>query len=192
MHTIVLATKTGMSQLYDHNGRLWPVTVLRVGPCRVSLFRTSERDGYPAIQMQLIRGEKVLASRESRVAQLEGYEIGQALSAPFLAADQYVDVIGITKGNGFSGVIKRHNFHGLGASHGVKKVHRSGGSVGQNSDPGKVQRGRKMAGQCGAVRATVRNLKVISYSPETGILAIAGSVPGPPGAVVTVRVPVEA
>ena len=192
MHTTILATKTGMTQLYDAKGRLWPVTVLHVGPCRISLLRTTERDGYEAIQMKLYKGEKIAATRESRVVEAKDYQIGQQIDAPFLSDGASVDVIGITKGRGFTGVMKRHNFHGLGASHGVKKVHRSGGSVGQNSDPGKVQRGRKMAGQYGATQVTVRNLKIVSYSAETGALAVAGGVPGPPGGVVVVRAPVEA
>ena len=177
MHKIILATKTGMSQIYDAQGRLWPVTILKVGPCRVSLLRTVARDGYEAIQMQLLKGTKVLAARESRVTASDSYGVGQTIYSPFLTLGGYVDVIGITKGRGFTGVMKRHNFHGLGASHGVKKVHRSGGSVGQNSDPGKVQRGRKMAGHYGASRVTVRNLRVVSFVPESGVLAVAGGVP---------------
>ena len=158
MHNKVLATKTGMSQVYDVNGRLWPVTVLQIGPCRVSLLRTCVRDGYEAIQMQMLRDSKVVASCESRVDHSQAYAIGGAVNSHFVAIGGKVDVVGISKGRGFTGVMKRHNFHGLGASHGVKKVHRSGGSVGQNSDPGKVQRGRKMAGHCGAEQVTVRNL----------------------------------
>lgn len=191
MNKTILATKTGMSQVYDAQGRLWPVTVLQLGPCRVSLLRTAARDGYEAIQMELFRGSKVVACGESRVARSQGYEVGEAVTCSFVVMGGCVDVVGVSKGRGFTGVMKRHNFHGLGASHGVKKVHRSGGSVGQNSDPGKVQRGRKMAGRSGAERATVRNLKVVAYTPESGILAVAGGVPGPTGAVVLVRDPVE-
>lgn len=193
MHTQILATKVGMTQVHGDDGVLVPVTLLLAGPCRVSLVRTMARDSYDAIQMQLMRGDKVLATRESRIdPNARQYQVGESVDAPFVQKGLKVDVSGVSKGRGFSGVMRRHNFHGLGATHGVKKVHRSGGSTGQNTHPGRVHRGTKMAGQYGNASITVRNLAVASYVPESGLIAVRGAVPGHVGAVVVVRKQIEA
>lgn len=193
MHTQILATKVGMTQMYKEDGTLVPVTLLQVGPCKVSLIRTAARDEYDAIQMQLVRNDKVLATRESRIdPAARQYQVGEAVDAPFAEKGLKVDISGLSKGRGYTGVMKRHNFHGLNATHGVKKVHRSGGSTGQNTHPGRVQRGMKMAGQYGNTKVTVRNLAVASYTPESGLIAVCGAVPGPIGGVVVVRKQIEA
>lgn len=193
MHTTILATKVGMTQVYDGDGNVQPVTVLEVGPCRVELLRTQECDGYSALQMSLERKGKTVARRESRIEpEARQYEVGEQLDAPFIQVGGKVDVIGTSKGRGFAGVMKRHNFAGQRASHGVKKCHRHPGSTGMSADPARVIKGTKMAGRYGGVRSTVRNLCVVRYDAERGILAVKGAVPGPNGGLVTVRQQVEA
>jgi large subunit ribosomal protein L3 len=191
MHNIILATKVGMTQVYAEDGSISPVTVLEVGPCSVDLVRTTDRDKYEAVKMSLTRNGKTIASRESRVESSDGYEPGQALDAPFIEVGGKVDVIGTSKGRGFAGVMKRHNFAGQRASHGVKKVHRHAGSTGMSADPARVIRGTRMSGQYGNSRVTVRNLKVVQYDADSGVLAVKGAVPGPNGGLIVVRSPVE-
>ena len=192
MHTAILATKVGMTQFYDDDGKVQPVTVLEVGPCKVELLRTQEREGYNALQMSLERQGKTVARRESRIEpEARQYEVGEQLDAPFIEVGGKVDVIGTSKGRGFSGVMKRHNFSGQRASHGVKKCHRHPGSTGMSADPARVIKGTKMAGQYGGTKSTVRNLRVVRYDADRGVLAVKGAVPGPNGGLVTVRSPVE-
>lgn len=192
MHNAILATKVGMTQVYAEDGSINPVTVLEVGPCTVDLVRSSAgKDTYDAVKMSLTRGGKVIASRESRIAADDSYEPGQELDAPFIEVGGKVDVIGTSKGRGFSGVMKRHNFHGQRASHGVKKVHRHAGSTGMSADPARVIKGTRMSGQYGNSRVTVRNLKVVQYDADAGVLAVRGAVPGPNGGLIVVRSPVE-
>ena len=192
MHNLVLATKVGMSQVFDEDGVVQPVTVLQVGPCSVELVRTSDRDGYDAVQMSLARKGKVVARKESRINPTEKeYTPGDAVDAHFVEAGGKVDVIGTSKGRGTSGVMKRHNFAGQRASHGVKKVHRHPGSTGMSADPARVIKGTKMAGRYGNSQITVRNLKVVKFDPDSGALAVKGAVPGPNGGLVVVRQPVE-
>jgi len=192
MHTAILATKVGMTQVYDDDGNVQPVTVLEVGPCKVELLRTQEREGYNALQMSLERQGKTVARRESRIEpEARQYEVGEQLDAPFIEVGGKVDVIGTSKGRGFSGVMKRHNFSGQRASHGVKKCHRHAGSTGMSADPARVIKGTKMAGQYGGTKSTVRNLRVVRYDADRGVLAVKGAVPGPNGGLVTVRSPVE-
>jgi large subunit ribosomal protein L3 len=192
MHTAILATKVGMTQVYDDKGNVQPVTVLEVGPCKVELLRTSEREGYDALQMSLERKGKTIARRESRIEPAERqYEVGEQLDAPFIEVGGKVDIIGTSKGRGFAGVMKRHNFAGQRASHGVKKCHRHAGSTGMSADPARVIKGTRMAGRYGGARSTVRNLQVVRYDAERGVLAVKGAVPGPNGGLVTVRRQVE-
>ena len=192
MHTRILATKVGMTQIYDADGDIQPVTVLEVGPCRVELVRTADRDGYDAVQMSLSRNGKPVAHRESRIdVSARNYESGEQLDAPFIEVGGKVDVIGTSKGRGFAGVMKRHNFHGQRASHGVKKVHRHAGSTGMSADPARVIRGKRMAGRYGHAQITVHNLKVVQFDPETRVLALKGAVPGPNGGLIVVREAVE-
>ena len=192
MHTAILATKVGMTQVYDDDGNVQPVTVLEVGPCKVELLRTQEREGYSALQMSRERQGKTVARRESRIEpEARQYEVGEQLDAPFIEVGGKIDIIGTSKGRGFSGVMKRHNFAGQRASHGVKKCHRHAGSTGMSADPARVIKGTKMAGQVGGTQSTVRNLRVVRYDAERGVLAVRGAVPGPNGGLVTVRSPIE-
>ncbi len=192
MHNLVLATKVGMTQVFDEDGVVQPVTVLQVGPCSVELVRTLERDGYDAVQMSLARGGKVVGRKESRIVPAEkDYVPGDAVDAHFVAAGGKVDVIGVSKGRGTAGVMKRHNFAGQRASHGVKKVHRHPGSTGMSADPARVIKGTKMSGRYGNSQITVRNLKVVKFDCDSGALAVKGAVPGPNGGLVVVRKPVE-
>ena len=139
-----------------------------------------------------VGGEPAVAMREIRFAsEVTGYELGSSLTVELFAEKKFVDVIGTSKGRGYAGVMKRHNFHGLGAAHGVKKVHRSGGSVGQNTYPGRVFKGQKMAGHLGDVRVTVRNLKLVGVDTEKNLMLVHGAVPGPNGGLVMVRFPKE-
>ena len=158
-----------------------------------AMLRTLECDGYSALQMSLERSGKVVARRESRIEpDVRQYEVGERLDAPFIEVGGKVDVVGTSKGRGFAGVMKRHNFAGQRASHGVKKCHRHPGSTGMSADPARVIKGTKMSGRYGGVKSTVRNLVVVRYDAERGVLAVKGAVPGPNGGLVAVRMQVEA
>jgi large subunit ribosomal protein L3 len=206
----ILGRKLGMTQVWDAENRVVPVTVIQAGPCRVVQLKTPERDGYAAVQLafgdakpaRLTKPElghlsaadagpaKHLA--ELRVDDLEGFEVGQTLVADVFAAGERVDVTGISKGKGFTGVMKRHNFHGQGASHGNHKKHRAPGAIGACATPARVFKGMGMPGQHGAGRVTTLNLEVVEGDPERGLLLLKGSVPGPAGSVVFVRDAVKA
>src|SRR5262245_2477768 len=206
----ILGRKLGMTQIFDENNRIIPVTVIEAGPCRVVQLKTPERDGYAAVQLafgdtkaqRLTKAElghlkaanadptKYLA--ELRVDDLAGFEVGQVLQADVFAAGERVDVTGVSKGHGFSGVMKRHNFQGQGASHGNHKKHRAPGSIGACATPARVFKGVRMAGQYGNNKVTTLNLEVVEGDAERGLLLIKGSVPGPNGGVVFVRNAVKA
>src|SRR5262245_28639315 len=199
-----LARKPGMTQIFDAGNRIVPVTVVEAGPCRVVQLKTPERDGYAAVQLafgetkaqRLSKPElghlkaanadptKYLA--ELRVVDLSGFELGQVLKADVFAAGERVDITGISKGHGFAGAMKRHNFQGQGASHGNHKKHRAPGSIGACATPARVFKGMRMAGQYGATKVTTLNLEVVEGDAERGLLLIKGSVPGRNGSVVFV------
>ena len=201
----ILGRKLGMTQVFDDANRVIPVTVIEAGPCRVVQLKTPERDGYAAVQLafgatkaaRLTKPElghlkaadadpaKYLA--ELRVDDLSGFEIGQVLRADVFAAGERVDVTGISKGRGFSGVMKRHNFHGQGASHGNHKKHRAPGAIGACATPARVFKGMKMAGQYGNARITTLNLEVVEGDAERNLLLVRGAVPGATGGLVFVR-----
>jgi large subunit ribosomal protein L3 len=201
----ILGRKLGMTQIWDADNRVVPVTVIQAGPCRVVQLKTPERDGYAAIQLafgatkpqRLSKPElghlakaDVGPSRdlaELRVDDLSPYQVGQEIGADVFAAGELVDVTGISKGKGFTGVMVRHNFKGQGASHGNHKSHRKPGSIGACATPARVFKGMKMAGQHGAKRTTTINLEVVEGDAERGLLLIKGSVPGPSGGLVFVR-----
>lgn len=205
----ILGTKVGMTQIFDEAARVVPVTVIKAGPCRVSLVRTVEKDGYAAIQLafeeapdrRLTRPELghlkkngLPAMRhlgEIRLDDVSGYTVGQEIRADIFAKGEQADVIGISKGKGFSGVMKRHGFGGLPGSHGTERKHRSPGSVGSSTTPGRIFKGVGMAGHMGHERVTVLNLDVVHVDPERSLLLIRGAVPGPNGGVVLVRSPVK-
>ncbi len=221
----LLGRKVGMTQVYDDDGVIVPVTVIEAGPCTVLQLRTRERDGYEAVQVGFEDKPRRLASRSERghVAELgskrqkersakgveavvkagcepkrhvrefrtdgedHGCEVGQEVTVGSLAGVEYVDVIGTSKGRGFAGVMKRHNFSGQRASHGVKRVHRHGGSIGMSADPARVLKGTRMAGRYGGKRATVRHLKVFKVDEENNMLLVRGAVPGPNGGLLLIR-----
>jgi large subunit ribosomal protein L3 len=205
MRTGLIAQKMGMTRLFTEEGSHVPVTVLKVDNCQVVAVRTEEKDGYTALQLgsgkakvknvtQPMRGHYAKAKLEPkrklfefRVGKDALLEVGAELSAAHFVPGQFVDVTGTTKGRGFSGVIRRHNFGGLRASHGVSVSHRSHGSTGQRQDPGKVFRNKKMAGHYGDARVTTQNLRVVATDGERGLIMVEGAVPGADGGYVLVK-----
>lgn len=201
----ILGTKLGMTQLWDENNKVVPVTVIQAGPCVVTQVRTPETDGYSAVQIGFgaIKAKKVTKPAaghfakadvtprknlvELRTADASEFTLGQELTAEVFADGEIVDVTGTTKGKGTAGVMKRHGFHGLRASHGVHRKHRSPGSIGQSSTPSRVFPGMKMAGRMGVDKVTVQNLTVHAVDAERGLILVKGSVPGPKGALVVLR-----
>ncbi len=207
--TGVLGEKLGMTQVFDEANRIVPVTVVRAGPCIVTQVRTPERDGYSAVQLAYgavdpRKVTKPLAGHyrkagvpprrhlvEVRTADAGSYTIGQEVTAEAFIAGSRVDVVGTSKGKGYAGVMKRHNFKGLGAGHGVQRKHRSPGSIGACATPARVFKGTRMAGRMGHVRTTTLNLLVHGVDAERGLLLIRGAVPGPTGGLVLVRTAVK-
>lgn len=205
MRSGLIAQKVGMTRVFTEEGAHVPVTVLKVDSCQVVAQRTQEKDGYTAVQLgaglrkvkrttQPMRGHfakaKVEPKRkvvEFRVADDALIEVGAELSADHFIAGQKVDVTGTSIGKGFAGVMKRHNFGGLRASHGVSLSHRSHGSTGNNQDPGRVFKGKKMAGHMGDERVTTQNLTVVATDPARGLILVRGSVPGSEGGWVLIR-----
>ena len=205
MRSGVIAQKIGMTRVFKEDGRHVPVTVLKMDACQVVRQRTMDKDGYTAVQLGAVpakpknvtkpmRGHFAVANVEPkrklvefRVSPEAMLEVGAEITAAHFIAGQYVDISGTSIGKGFAGVIKRHNFGGLPASHGVSISHRSHGSTGQRQDPGKVFKGKKMAGHMGGVRVTTQNLEVVATDAERGILLIKGAVPGAKGGFVLVR-----
>ncbi len=205
----ILGTKLGMTQVFDVNNRIVPVTVVQAGPCVVTQVRTPERDGYSAVQLAFgaIDPRKVNKPEtghfaragvtprrhlvELRTADAGEYEVGQELTAEVFADGAVVDVVGTSKGKGTAGVMKRHGFAGLGASHGTQRKHRSPGAIGGCATPGRVFKGLRMAGRMGNVRTTTQNLTVHRVDAQAGLLLIKGAVPGPRGGLVLVKTAVK-
>ncbi|QWW19263.1 50S ribosomal protein L3 [Schaalia sp. 19OD2882] len=203
--TALLGRKLGMTQVWDADGRLVPLTVVQVDTNVVTQIRTDEVDGYSAVQIGFgdIDARKVtkpLAGHfakagvapkrhlaEVRTSGVDSFEVGQELSAAAFEAGQAVDVSGTTKGKGFAGVMKRHGFAGVSASHGAHRNHRKPGSIGACATPGRIFRGQRMAGRMGGVRRTVQNLTIQAVDTEKGLLLISGAIPGPKNGVVLVR-----
>jgi large subunit ribosomal protein L3 len=201
----ILGRKLGMTQVWDAENRVVPVTVIEAGPCRVVQLKTPERDGYSAVQLSFgeTKARRITKPElghlkaaggpptrhlvELRVTDLAGFEIGQLVRADVFSAGERVDVTGISKGKGFSGVMQRHNFKGLGASHGTHKKHRAPGSIGACATPARVFKGVRMAGQMGSERVTTLNLEVVEGDAERGLLLVKGAVPGPAGSLVFIR-----
>jgi large subunit ribosomal protein L3 len=221
----LLGRKIGMTQVYDADGVIVPVTVIEAGPCVVLQVRSMERDGYDAVQLGFGDRARAKSSRSVRghVAVLGGrrqssrsaagvaaiakaecepkrfvrefrckdaahsLEVGQVVGPALLEGLKFLDVIGVSQGRGFTGVMRRHNFAGMPASHGAKRVHRSGGSIGQSADPSRVLAGTKMPGRHGGVRITSKNLRLVRIDSESNLLLVRGAVPGPNGSFVIVR-----
>jgi large subunit ribosomal protein L3 len=206
----VLGTKLGMTQVFADDGKIVPVTVVAAGPCVVTAVRKADTDGYAAVQLGYgdIDPRKVTKPRaghfaaagvtprrylvELRTSDADQYTLGQEVAAGVFEAGELVDVTATSKGKGFAGVMKRHGFRGLGASHGTQRKHRSPGSIGGCAFPGHVFKGLKMAGRMGAERTTVLNLTLHGVDSDKNLLLIKGAVPGPAGGLVLVRSAVKA
>ncbi len=205
MRTGVIAKKIGMTRVYTEDGTHVPVTVMQLDACQVVGQRTAEKNGYTALQLgsgakkakrvtKAERGQFAKANvepkaklAEFRVSEENLVDVGEEIIADHYFEGQYVDVTGTSIGKGFAGAMKRHNFGGLRASHGVSISHRSHGSTGQCQDPGKVFKGKKMAGHYGAVRVTTQNLQVVRTDADRGLILLKGAVPGPKGGWVFIK-----
>ncbi|MFO0948869.1 MAG: 50S ribosomal protein L3 [Planctomycetota bacterium] len=205
MAVALLGRKVGMTQVYDESGVIHPVTVLSVGPCQVLQVRTAEKDGYSALQLgyddkperkvnAAERGHAAKANakvkrlvREVRLQEAASEEPGAMITVEIFKDIKAVDVTGTMKGRGTAGVMKRHGFAGLETTHGVQRKHRAGGSIGCNTSPGRVLKGRKMSGNYGNTKSTVRNLAVVRVDTENNVLLVRGGVPGPNGGYIMVR-----
>jgi len=203
--TALLGTKLGMTQVWDADGRVVPVTAIQVDTNVVTQVRNEERDGYEAVQLAFgtvdpRRVTKPLVGHfenagvtprrhvaEVRTSNAADYSLGQEIAADVFEAGQKVDVTGTTKGKGTAGVMKRHGFHGVGASHGAHRNHRKPGSIGGASTPSRVFKGIKMAGRMGNARKTIQNLTIHSVDAENGLVLVKGAVPGNKGGVVLIR-----
>ena len=206
----IIGKKIGMTQIFDENGKVVPVTVVEAGPCVVSQKKTVENDGYAAVQigfgdLKAHKVKKPMAGhfakanvapkrtlREFRFDDIDAYNVGDLVKADVFAAGDKVDVTGTSKGKGYAGVIKRWNFQRLKESHGSGPVARHGGSIGSCSDPSRVYPGKKMAGHLGSERVTVQNLQVVKVDAENNLIAIKGAIPGPNGGTVVIHDTVEA
>jgi large subunit ribosomal protein L3 len=205
MRSGVIAKKLGMTRLFLEDGKQVPVTVLQLDKLQVVAQRTAERDGYTAVQLGAgtAKAKNTTAAQRGHFAKAQVepkrkiaefrvtadclIDVGAEITADHYLAGQFVDVAGTSNGKGFAGAMKRHNFGGLRASHGVSVSHRSHGSTGQCQDPGKVFKGKKMAGHMGAVRVTTQNLQVVRTDADRGLIMIKGAVPGNKGGWVTVK-----
>ena len=206
----IIGKKIGMTQIFDENGKVVPVTVVEAGPCVVSQKKTVENDGYAAVQigfgdLKAHKVKKPMAGhfakanvapkrtlREFRFDDIDAYNVGDLVKADVFAAGDKVDVTGTSKGKGYAGVIKRWNFQRLKESHGSGPVARHGGSIGSCSDPSRVYPGKKRAGHLGSERVTVQNLQVVKVDAENNLIAIKGAIPGPNGGTVVIHDTVKA
>ena len=201
----LLGKKLGMTQMWDENNRVIPVTVVAASTNVITQVRGPEKDGYNAVQIGFgeIEGRKVSKPKaghfaaagvtprrhlvEIRTADAASYTVGQELTPEVFAAGEVVDVTGTSKGKGFAGVMKRHGFHGVGASHGAHRNHRKPGSIGGCATPGRVFKGMRMAGQMGGVTVTTQNISVHAVDAEKGLVLLKGAVPGPKGGLLIIR-----
>ena len=206
----IIGKKIGMTQIFNENGKVVPVTVVEAGPCAVTQKKTVENDGYAAVQigfgdLKAHKVKKPMAGhfakanvapkrtlREFRFDDIDAYNVGDLVKADVFAAGDKVDVTGTSKGKGYAGVIKRWNFQRLKESHGSGPVARHGGSIGSCSDPSRVYPGKKMAGHLGSERVTVQNLQVVKVDAENNLIAIKGAIPGPNGGTVVIHDTVKA
>jgi large subunit ribosomal protein L3 len=206
----IVGEKVGMTQVWGDDNRVIPVTVLRVAPARIVQVKTNERDGYAALQVTYgHRDARKLSKPEAghfakagvdpgtnlvelRLDDVDGFAVGQEITADVLAKGERVDVTAVSRGKGWAGAMKRHNFSGQGASHGNHKMHRSPGSIGACSFPGRVFKGTRMAGRLGGQQVTTLNLEIVEADAERNLVLVKGAVPGPRGGVVIVRNAVKA
>ena len=204
MNKAIIGKKLGMTQIFSADGKVIPVTVVEAGPCPVVQIKTTEKDGYAAVKVGFgkveekdlnkpdngqfkkagVEPQKVL--KEFKFDDCGKYAVGQSLTVETFSAGDHVDVVGLTKGHGFTGVIKRWNQHRLKMTHGVGPVHREVGSMGANSSPSRVFKNKRMPGQYGNERVTVQNLEIVKVDAARNVLLIKGAIPGPKGGIVTV------
>jgi large subunit ribosomal protein L3 len=204
----ILGEKLGMTQVFTETGRALPVTVIKAGPCRVIQIKTPDRDGYGAVQLGFGSARRSSKPRAGHLAKADisgpvrhvvelrtddssSYQPGQEVRADVFEAGERIDVVGVSRGKGFAGTMKRHGFAGLPASHGTERKHRSPGAIGACATPSRVFKGMKMPGQMGHERVTVLNLEVVESDAERGLLLLKGAVPGPIGGLVMVRTSVK-
>ena len=201
----LIGKKIGMTQIFDEKGNIVPVTVINAGPCVVVQKKTQEKDGYSAVKLGFediaerklskpLKGEFTKAGvsfkkylKEFRLDNASELEVGATLTSDVFQAGDKIDVTGVSKGHGFSGVIKRWGCHRLRMTHGTGPGHRQAGSMGANSDPSRIMKNKKMAGQYGNVQVTVLNLEIVKVDAERNLLAVKGAVPGARGGIVFVR-----
>jgi large subunit ribosomal protein L3 len=201
----ILGTKLGMTQIFTEDSRAVPVTVIQAGPCTVTQVKTTAIDGYEAVQLAFAEARRGRATKpmaghfeaagikparhliELRTEEASTYSKGQTITVDIFQPGEHADVVGVSKGKGFAGPMKRHGFSGLSSSHGTERKHRSPGSIGACATPSRVFRGMRMAGQMGNERVTVLNLEVVESDPERNLLLLRGAVPGPAGGLVMVR-----
>lgn len=201
----IIGRKLGMTQIFDDNGEVVPVTVIEAGPCAIVQIKTKEKEGYNALQLGFLpkkpsRTNKPLLGhfrkcgkgpfyvlKEFRVDSVEGFELGQEITVEVFKAGDYVDVTGWSKGRGFAGVMKRHGFSGAPGSHGTHEYFRHGGSIGAAADPSRTFKGKRMPGHYGNERVTVQNLKVMDVKPDKNLLIVKGAVPGAVNSILIIR-----
>ncbi|MFA5892027.1 MAG: 50S ribosomal protein L3 [Actinomycetota bacterium] len=201
----ILGRKLGMTQIFDDEGRAVPVTVVEAGPCVVTMVRTPERDGYAAVQLGFgeikeskltkpLKGQfaKNGASPKRHLVEVRtddagSYAVGSSITVETFSPGDHIDVVGVSKGKGFAGVMKRHNFRGKPDSHGTDRKHRSTGSIGAGTTPGRVFKGMRGPGHMGHERVTIMNLRVVESDSERNLLLVKGAIPGPNGGLVMIR-----
>ncbi len=207
MSKAIIGRKIGMTQLFAEDGKVIPVTVVEAGPCPVVQVKTVESDGYAALKLGFLAAKENTLSKPDlgqfkkagvkpckvlkEVRDVEGYTVGDEVRADIFSAGDHVDVSGITKGHGYTGVIKRWNQHRLKETHGVGPVHREPGSMGANSSPSRVFKHKNLAGQYGVENVTVQNLEVVRVDAARNAILVRGAIPGPKGSVVTLRTSVK-
>lgn len=205
MQKAIIGKKVGMTQIFDEYGKVIPVTVIEAGPCTVVQKKTAEKDGYCSVQLgyqdlaekkqnKPIKGHFAKAGisakkylKEFRLEKADEMNVGDVVLADVFAAGDKIDVVGVSKGKGFAGVVKRWNHHSQQHTHGVGPVHRSVGSTGANTDPSRVMPGLKMAGHLGCEQVTIQNLEVVKVDANANMIAIRGAVPGPKGGIVFIK-----
>ena len=201
----ILGTKLGMTQIFTEDSRAVPVTIIQAGPCTVTQIKTKEKDGYEAVQLAFAEAGREKVNKplsghfkaagvkparhlvEFRTDGETAFQPGQEIKVDIFQPGERADVVGVSKGKGYAGTMKRHGFRGLGGSHGTQRKHRSPGSIGAAATPSRVFKGTRMAGQMGNERVTVLNLQVVEADPERNLLLLRGAVPGPTGGLVMVR-----
>lgn len=201
----IIGKKIGMTQIFDDKGDVIPVTLIEAGPCTVTQVKTAEKDGYEAVQLgfkelnkkRITKPQEGLSKKtgvsvkkhlkEFRLDDISGLKVGDTVTSDLFSAGEKVDVTGITKGHGYSGVVVRWNAHMLPETHGVGPIHRQPGSMGANSDPSRIFKNKHMAGQYGNEQVTVLNLEIAKIDAEKNIIAVKGAIPGKPGGIVFIR-----